>query len=74
MRIMRIIKGGKYYLKARELEKMLLDDGWIFIRQIGSHRHYKHPNKPGKVTIPFHRGDVDKGTANSVLKQANLKS
>jgi predicted RNA binding protein YcfA (HicA-like mRNA interferase family) len=61
-------------LKARELEKMLLDDGWIFIRQIGSHRHYKHPNKPGKVTIPFHRGDVDKGTANSVLKQANLKS
>lgn len=72
MRMMSIIWGGKK-LRARELEKILFADGWTLIRQVGSHRHYKHENKPGKVTIPFHTGDVDKGTANSILKQAGLK-
>lgn len=60
-------------MRVRELEKLILKDGWYFVRQIGSHRHYKHPTKKGKVTIPNHSGDVDKGTANSILKQAGLK-
>ena len=41
-------------MKAKEAEKILLDDGWYFVKQVGSHRHYKHPIKTGKVTIPFH--------------------
>ena len=60
-------------MRAIELEKILLKDGWYVVKQFGSHRHYKHPSKPGKVTIPFHRGDVDKGTAKSILVQAGLK-
>lgn len=60
-------------MRAIELEKILLKDGWFVVKQVGSHRHYKHPSKLGKVTIPFHRGDVDKGTANSILRQAGLK-
>lgn len=60
-------------MRARELEKILLEDGWYIKNQKGSHRQYKHPSKPGKVTIPFHNGDVDKGTADSILKQAGLK-
>lgn len=60
-------------MRARELEKILLQDGWYQVKQVGSHRHYKHPSKPGKVTIPIHTGDVDKGTADSILKQAGLK-
>lgn len=60
-------------MRAIELEKILLKDGWYVVKQIGSHRHYKHPTKPGKVTIPFHRGDVDKGTAKSIFSQAGLK-
>lgn len=60
-------------MRAIELEKILLKDGWYVVKQVGSHRHYKHPSKPGKATIPFHRGDVDKGTAKSVLRQAGLK-
>lgn len=27
----------------------------------------------GKVTIPKHKGDVKKGTLNSIMKQAGLK-
>lgn len=60
-------------MKAREIEKILLNDEWYFVKQVGSHRQYKHPNKSGKVTIPFHSGDIDIGTYYSILKQAGLK-
>lgn len=43
-------------MKPREMEKLILADGWIFKSQEGSHKHYVHPTKPGKVTIPFHQG------------------
>lgn len=59
-------------MRAIEIEKILLADGWYFVRQVGSHRQYKHPTKSGKVTIPFHRGDLDKGTVKSILTQAGL--
>ncbi|HIQ95123.1 MAG TPA: type II toxin-antitoxin system HicA family toxin [Candidatus Limivivens merdigallinarum] len=59
--------------KPREMEKIILDDGWVFKEQVGSHRHYTHPTNPGKVTIPFHNKDIPKGTENSILKQAGLK-
>lgn len=59
-------------MRAKELEKILINDNWYLVKQVGSHRQYKHPEKKGKVTIPFHTGDVDKGTAKSILKQAGL--
>lgn len=61
-------------MKPREVEKMIIEDGWYFKSQRGSHRQYKHPSKPGKVTIPFHKGkDIDPGTVKSILIQAGLK-
>lgn len=60
-------------MTAKEVEKLIRNDGWFLVKQVGSHRQFKHPEKPGKVTIPFHKGDIDKGTANSILKQAGLK-
>ena len=59
--------------KPKEMEKIILADGWEFKAQAGSHRHYFHPEKPGKVTTPFHNKDIPKGTENSILKQAGLK-
>lgn len=62
-------------MTVRELDKLIRNDGWYFVKQVGSHMQYKHPTKKGKVTIPNHGsgGDVDIRTANSVLKQAGLK-
>lgn len=60
-------------LKPCEMEKKILADGWKFQKQEGSHRHYTHPRKPGKVTIPFHCKDIPKGTEISILRQAGLK-
>ena len=59
-------------MKFREIEKIVLEDGWYQVNQKGSHHHYKHPNKPGKVTIPEHKGDIHPDTVKSILKQAGL--
>lgn len=59
--------------KPRELEAMILAAGWVFKSQEGSHRHYTHPGRPGKVAIPFHSREVSKLVEHSVLKQAGLK-
>jgi len=58
----------------KEADNMVKADGWYLHKIKGSHYHYKHPAKPGKVTIPFHRGDfLVKETVNSIRKQAGLK-
>ncbi len=57
----------------RELEKLVLADGWRRKNCVGSHNQYVHSQKPGKVTIPNHTGDISKAVVQSVLKQAGLK-
>ena len=62
-------------MKVRDVTRLIEDDGWRLMRTRGSHRHFKHATKPGLVTIAGHPGvDMPKGTLNSVLKQAGLKS
>ncbi|HXG29420.1 MAG TPA: type II toxin-antitoxin system HicA family toxin [Nevskiales bacterium] len=39
----------------------------------GSHHQFKHPVKPGRVTVPHPKRDLPVGTSNSILKQAGLK-
>lgn len=41
-------------MRFREVEKIILQDGWYEVDQVGSHHQYKHPTKLGKVTIPEH--------------------
>lgn len=57
----------------KELERLLINDGWVLDSIRGSHHYYTHPLKKGKITIPRHRGDLKTRTAQSVLKQAGLK-
>ena len=51
-------------MRFKEIEKILLADGWRFKNARGSHNHYIHPTKPGKVTIPNHPGDLDRTPSN----------
>jgi predicted RNA binding protein YcfA (HicA-like mRNA interferase family) len=61
-------------MKVSEVIKRITKDGWILARTKGGHRQYKHPTKPGLVTIAGHPSDeVDRGTLNSIMKQAGLK-
>lgn len=59
-------------MRFRELEKILLADGWYQVGQKGSHHQYKHPEKPGKVTIPEHGGDINMDTVKSIKRQAGI--
>lgn len=54
-------------IKPKDMEKIILANGWVFKAQQGSHRQYTHPEKGGKVTIPFHCKDITKGTEHSIL-------
>ena len=59
-------------MKFREVEKILLADGWVFKSAKGSHYQYVHPEKPGKVTVPYHGGDIAPIVVKCILKQAGL--
>jgi len=62
-------------MKARDIIRLIENDGWYLIRQKGSHKQYKHPVKKGIVTIAAHKqsDDIAPGTLNSIFKQAQLK-
>jgi predicted RNA binding protein YcfA (HicA-like mRNA interferase family) len=61
-------------MKFRDVLRLLEDDGWQLVAHRGSHGQYKHPTKPGKVTVAGKSGaDVPKGTAANILRQAGLR-
>ena len=60
--------------KVRDAIRLVERDGWRLVRTRGSHRQYRHPDRPGTVTIAGRPGDdLPRGTWNSVVKQAGLK-
>ncbi|MBL8413248.1 MAG: type II toxin-antitoxin system HicA family toxin [Propionivibrio sp.] len=61
-------------MKISDILRMLQADGWFLVATRGSHRQYKHPQKPGRVTVPCKPSDdVAPGTLNSIMKQSGLK-
>ncbi|MDH5537714.1 MAG: type II toxin-antitoxin system HicA family toxin [Betaproteobacteria bacterium] len=61
-------------MKVREILDVLRRDGWYLVATRGSHRQFKHPVKPGRVTVPGKPGkDLHPATLNSILRQAGLK-
>ena len=59
-------------MTVRELERLLKADGWYEVGQVGSHKHFKHSTKSGKITVPVHKGDLKIKTAKTILKQAGI--
>ena len=61
-------------MRIREVIRLIEQDGWRQVAMKGSHRQFKHPTKPGRVTIAGNPGDeLAPGTLSSVLKQAGLR-
>ena len=57
----------------RELEKIVISEGWYYHHTNGSHYIYKHNEIDGNISIPKHKGDIPKGTLNQILKRLGLK-
>lgn len=61
-------------VRVRELIRMVERDGWVKVRQKGSHRQFHHPIKPGTVTIAGAEGiEIPPKTLRSILRQAGLE-
>jgi predicted RNA binding protein YcfA (HicA-like mRNA interferase family) len=52
----------------RELEKA----GWVEVRCVGSHHIFKHPSRPGYLTVPHPKKDLGKGLVRKIKQQAGL--
>lgn len=57
---------------SREVIKMLKEDGWEMVAQVGSHTQFKHHTKKGRVTVPHPKKTLPLGTLKSIMKQAGL--
>ena len=61
-------------MKVREVIRILERDGWSLVRTRGSHRHFKHLEKLGIVTVAGNMGsEVPIGTLKSIWRQAQLE-
>jgi predicted RNA binding protein YcfA (HicA-like mRNA interferase family) len=52
--------------------RVLQRAGFVLDHSTGSHRFFRHPARPGIVTVPFHRKDLKRGTLKSIIDQAGF--
>ena len=58
-------------MKVSEVLRRLRSDGWVQVKSKGAHRQFKHPTKPGRVTVSGERSDtIPPGTRASIFRQA----
>ncbi len=59
-------------MKPKELIKLLQNEGFVFVRQSGSHAIYRKSGYKNAI-VPIHSKDIPTGTLHSILKDAGLK-
>jgi predicted RNA binding protein YcfA (HicA-like mRNA interferase family) len=60
-------------MDSRQIIRVLKQNGWYEVSQVGSHKQFKHPEKKGRVTVPHPYQDIPKGTLKSIERQAGIK-
>ena len=58
---------------SRKLIELLRRDGWERVAVKGSHWHFKHPSKDGRVTVPHPVQDIAIGTVATIYRQAGWR-
>lgn len=59
-------------MDSRTVIRRLEQDGWVQKRVKGSHHHFRHPSKPGTVTVPHPEKDLTIATLKSIERQSGL--
>jgi len=60
-------------LKPREIERIVEKQGFVFVRQTGSHRIFQRSD--GKWTmVPMHCKTLGKGLLNKIIKDIGLNA
>lgn len=58
---------------SREVIQILKADGWYEVNVVGSHHQFKHPTKPGRITVKDPDKDIPRKTLDSIERQSGLK-
>jgi len=59
-------------LSSKDIIRALEADGWHIVGQTGSHVHFKHDTKKGKITVPHPVKDLPIGTLKSIEKASGV--
>ncbi len=59
-------------MRSAEVIRRIEADGWYVVRQTGSHRHFRHPVKPGTATVPHPKRELPIGTLKSIARQTGV--
>lgn len=60
-------------VKIRAVIKALERAGWTLVATRGSHRQFKHPDRPGRVTVAGKLSDeLAPGTLKSIARQSGV--
>jgi len=60
-------------VKIRDIVAAIEKESWIMVRMKGSHRQFRHAEKPGVITVAGHpNDDLAKGTLKSIWKKTGL--
>jgi predicted RNA binding protein YcfA (HicA-like mRNA interferase family) len=60
-------------MQSREVIAALKANGWVEVARKGSHAQFKHPERPGRVTVPHPRRDIPIGTLRSIERQSGIR-
>ena len=60
-------------MDSREIIHLLEQDGWYLVHCKGSHHQFRHPVKPGRVTVIHPKKDFARKTLESMERQSGLK-
>ena len=57
-------------MDSGEVLRRLRRGGWVNVTTRGSHHQFKHPRKPGRVTVPHPKKDIPIGVLREIFRQA----
>lgn len=55
-------------MTPRQMIKLLIKNGFVEVKQNGSHKKMFHPQKKITTIVPMHSKDLEKGTEQAILK------
>lgn len=58
---------------SREVIQVLKADGWYVVNIVGSHHQFKHPTKPGRVTVKHPDKDIPRKALDSIERQSGFR-
>lgn len=60
-------------MRSSEVIRALTAAGGRQVGQSGSHKQFRHPDRPGRVTVPHPKADLKIGTLKSIERQSGLR-